>query len=256
MVDGEAVVWSEGKLDFEALQRRLSAGKAGLAAMVRTLPATFVGFDVLGVAGHDARSLPLLERRTLLEELASVWAPPLSLSPQTADRDLALRWFEGLTGSGVEGIVAKSSAQSYIGGKRIWLKAKHVAELEVVCGAVIGPIDRPTEIVAGLPIHGELRIVGRSPLSQADSRVLARWLRPAGGPHPWPRTVKGTTIDRFNRDASPIDLTLVEPIVVEIAADAAWSGRAFRHALHFRRVRAELDPANVEVPADLPIGES
>ena len=29
IVDGEAVVWSEGRLDFEALQQRLSAGKIG-----------------------------------------------------------------------------------------------------------------------------------------------------------------------------------------------------------------------------------
>ncbi|MDQ0241420.1 ATP-dependent DNA ligase [Arthrobacter bambusae] len=112
VVDGEAVVWSEGRLNFEALQRRLSAGREGLHSIIRELPASFVGFDVLGVAGQDARGLNLKDRRTLLEELATVWSPPLSLSPQTADRDLALQWFEDLAGSGVEGIVAKSSVQS------------------------------------------------------------------------------------------------------------------------------------------------
>lgn len=256
VIDGEAVVWSKGRLDFEALQRRLVTSKAGLAGMVRELPASYVAFDLLAVAGHDIREVVWSRRRELLEELARTWVPPLNLSPVTTDRELAEQWFRDLPSTGVEGLMIKSSVQSYIGGKRIWLKAKHIADLEVVCGAVIGPIDRPTEIVAGLPIHDELRIIGRAPLSQGDSRILARWLRPAGGPHPWPRTVKGTTIDRFNRDASPVDLTLVEPIVVEVAADAAWSGRAFRHALHFRRVRAELDPAKVEVPANLPTGES
>ncbi|RNL57351.1 hypothetical protein [Arthrobacter oryzae] len=58
VVDGEAVVWSGGRLDFEALQRRLIAGK-GLRALVRELPASFAGFDVLSVAGHDTRALPL-----------------------------------------------------------------------------------------------------------------------------------------------------------------------------------------------------
>ncbi|MBT2587380.1 ATP-dependent DNA ligase [Arthrobacter sp. ISL-95] len=252
VVDGEAVVWSEGRMDFEALQRRLSAGRVSLLSMVQDLPASFIGFDVLGVAGLDARNLPLADRRALLAELATVWSPPLSLSPQTTDRDLAREWFEDLGGAGFEGLVAKSSTQPYLGGKRIWLKSKHISELDVVCGAVIGSVQRPTEVVAGLPIDGELRIVGRtSPLNPADSRSLARWLRPPTGPHPWPSTVKGTTLDRFNRDASPVDLTLVKPIVVEVAADAAWSGRSFRHALRYRRARPELAPSAVRLPARL-----
>lgn len=256
IVDGEAVVWSGGRLNFEALQRRLSAGGEGLRSMVLELPATFVGFDVLGVAGQDARGLPLVDRRALLDELATVWAPPLSVSPQTTDRELARQWFEGLADVRMEGLVAKSSVQPYAGGKRIWLKAKHFSELDIVCGAVIGPVHRPTEIVAGLPIGGELRIVGRSaPLKPADSRTLARWLRPAAAEHPWPSSVKGTTLDRFNRDASPVDLTLVDPVVVEVLADAAWSGRSFRHSLRFRRVRPELDPMDVEFPSRLSVDD-
>ncbi|MGY4543644.1 hypothetical protein ACVWY0_003584 [Arthrobacter sp. UYNi723] len=118
-----------------------------------------------------------------------------------------------------------------------------------MCAAVIGPIDMPREIVAGLPIGGKLRIVGRSaPLTATASRALARWLRPAEPGHPWPTTVKGTTLDRFNRDASPVMLTLVEPVVVEVAADTAWSGLSFRHALRFQRARPELDAAEVEIP--------
>jgi hypothetical protein len=215
-----------------------------------------VGFDILGVAGQDARALPLADRRTLLQELATLWAPPFSLSPQTMDRELARQWFEGLAGAGMEGLVAKSSIQTYAGGKRIWLKAKHVSELDVVCAAVIGPVERPTEMVAGLPIRGELRIVGRSLLKAADKWALSRWLRAPEGPHPWPPVVKGTTLDRFNRDASPTELTLVEPVVVEVLADAAWSGRSFRHSLKFRRVRPELDPIEIGLPSSLTIGDT
>lgn len=98
----------------------------------------------------------------------------------------------------------KGEAQPYVGGKGIWLKYKSL-ETDIVCGAVIGPMDRPTEIVAGLRVCGELRIVGRSSvLRAADRRALARWLRPPASPHPWPEVVKGSTIDRFNRDASPV----------------------------------------------------
>jgi hypothetical protein len=109
-----------------------------------------------------------------------------------------------------------------MGGKRIWLKAQRVSEVDVVCAAVIGSVERPTEVVAGLPIAGELRIVERSStLKPADSRALANWLRPPAGVHTWPSVVKGTTLDRSNRDASPTELTLVDPVVVEVLADAA-----------------------------------
>jgi ATP-dependent DNA ligase len=81
--------------------------------MAAERPAHFVGFDILGIAGQDARGLALADRRTLLEELATVWAPPLSLSPQTTARDLARQWFEGLAGVGMEGLLAKSSSQAW-----------------------------------------------------------------------------------------------------------------------------------------------
>lgn len=146
----------------------------------------------------------------------------------------------------------KADSQAYLGGKRIWWKLKSRSELDVVCAAVVRPIDQPTEIVAGLPIDGELRIVGRSSvLRPADSRALARWLEPPQGPHPWPTVVKGRTLDRFNRDASPVELTLVRPVVVEVSADAAWSGQSFRHALRFIRARPELSPADIVLPERL-----
>jgi len=50
---------------------------------------------------------------------------------------------------------------------------------------VIGPIDRPSEVVAGLPIDGEPRMVGRSaPLTATGGKALASWLRPAAPVHP------------------------------------------------------------------------
>jgi hypothetical protein len=53
------------------------------------------------------------------------------------------------------------------------LKVKHRETFEVVCAAVIGPISRPEMVVAGLPLDGELRIVGRiSRLKAPDQRHL------------------------------------------------------------------------------------
>jgi ATP-dependent DNA ligase len=255
VIDGEAVIWSQGRLNFTALQQRLGTGPKTLPGLVAAAPANYVAFDVLAVASHDARDLPLTQRRALLEELGDGWEPPLSLSPITTDREVAAQWFEDLPSTGIEGLVIKDLNKPYTPGARSWLKLKHRETVEIICGAVIGPIAQPSEVVAGLMLDGELRIVGRStPLKARDSRELARWLHPPAGGHPWPTSVKGTTLDRFNRDKEPVALTLVEPVVVEVSADTAWSGRTFRHPLRILRPRPELSPADVSFPERLQAG--
>ncbi|WP_284750841.1 ATP-dependent DNA ligase [Arthrobacter sp. efr-133-R2A-120] len=252
VIDGEAVVWSKGRLDFEALQRRLVTSKANLAKMVRELPASYVAFDLLAVAGHDIRGLPWSRRRELLEELARTWAPPLNLSPFTTDRELAEEWFRDLPSTGCEGVVCKGASQLYVGGKRQWLKVKSRRSVDVVCAAVIGPRAQPTAAVVGLPIGGRLRIVGRSaPLAAHAGRSLAMHLRAPRGDHPWPEEITETMLDRFSKERGAVRLTLVEPFVVEVSADVAWSGRSFRHPVRLLRARPELDPADVRFPDHL-----
>lgn len=259
ILDGEAVVWSEGRLDFDALLRRLGAGTSTVARMVRERPASYVAFDVLAVAGRDTRDLRLDDRRALLEELSIIWSPPLILSPVTADADEAAQWFEALTPSGVEGLVIKGAAQPYRGGERSWVKVKHRNTLDVICAAVIGAREHPEELVIGLPVDGELRIVGRSSaLSAAASRALGSLLRPPTGPHPWPEQVKPGAVDRFNRSGrEKVQLTLVQPLVVEISADVAMTGNSFRHAVRYLRARPELSAAEVDAgpaaPTDDPL---
>lgn len=143
----------------------------------------------------------------------------------------------------------KGRSQPY-DASRIWLKVKHRETIEVVCAAVIGPIEKPEAIVAGLPINGELRIVGRSaPLKPAAAKALGARLRPPAGTHPWPERIKSTTLDRFNPGQEDTPLTLIQPVVIEVSADTAWSGDSFRHALRFLRHRPELDPADIHAPA-------
>lgn len=121
--------------------------------------------------------------------------------------------------------------------------------LQKVCAAVIGPITRPQYVVVGLPMEGRLRIVGRSSaLTAAAARQLAAQLHKPVAPHPWPETITETMLNRFSKDKGPVSLTLVEPIVVEISADVAWSGNAFRHSVRYVRARPELAPADVEPP--------
>ncbi|MCT9627391.1 ATP-dependent DNA ligase [Pseudarthrobacter equi] len=255
VLDGEAVIWTADRLDFDALQRRLVASKAGLSALVRGHPASFVAFDLLAVAGHDIRDTPLEQRRELLEQLSGGWVPPLNLSPITRDRAQAFRWFEELHHAGLEGLVVKGAGQTYQGGVRQWWKVKRRESADVVCAAVIGPIDRPQYIVAGLPVEGRLRIVGRSTaLTSKAARELAAYLHTPQSPHPWPEVITETMLNRFSKDKGPVALTLVEPLVVEISADAAWTGNTFRHAVRYLRPRPELSPGDVVLPDQLQSG--
>jgi hypothetical protein len=101
-------------------------------------------------------------------------------------------------------------------------------------------------------MQGRLRIVGRSaPLSSQAGRDLARYLRPPRGKHQEPEEISERVLDRFNKESDTIHLTLVDPIVVEVSADVAWSGRSFRHSVRLVRVPPELDPVDVQLPGHL-----
>lgn len=252
IIDGEVVIWNNGRLDFDALQQRMVTARTALPALVREMPASFAAFDVLAVAGQDTRRVPLTGRRALLEELARDWAPPLNLSPGTTDPDVAAQWLEDLPATGVEGLVIKGKAQLYDGGTRAWWKLKHYDVVDVVCAAVIGPVSQPQAVVVGLPINGRLRIVGRSTtLPARTGRLLGSQIEPARTGHPWPEEITETTLNRFSKERGRIRLTLIEPVVVEISADVAWSGTSFRHPVRFLRTRPEFDPSDVEVPEHL-----
>lgn len=252
VVDGEAVVWRAGALDFDALQRRLVTRRgAAMTRVAREVPASFAAFDVLAVAGRDVRGQPLRVRRALLEELAAEWSVPLNLSPASTDAEQAAQWFDTLAPLGIEGLVVKGLADPYQGGQRTWVKVKHRVTVEVVCGAVIGPLNQPGELVVGLPIDGRLRVTGRSaPLRPAVARSLGAQLQPPVGPHPWPATLEPSVLNQFNsrERQHPVALTLIEPVVVEVAADIARSGDSFRHVVHYLRLRPELTVADVQPP--------
>lgn len=203
VLDGEIVAFTSGRHDFSSLQHRLTTSRRALADLVRRKPASFVAFDVLAVAGHDVRHLSLRDRRALLTELAADWEPTLQLSPLTTDLEEAARWFAELHLAGIEGLVFKGAGQPYRTG-RIWLKLKHRHTTEVVCGAVTGTLDRPESLIAGLPIDGRLRIVGRTtPLHPSAAHSVAVGLRHPTGDHPWPDRIHRRAVDRSPATSNP-----------------------------------------------------
>lgn len=76
-------------------------------------------------------------------------------------------------------------------------------------------------------------------LSRAITRTVAPLLQPTG--------------ETFTRsfvwgNAEPSTVTVIEPLVVEVDADASAEYGTLRHAARLLRVRADLDPAHVDTP--------
>jgi bifunctional non-homologous end joining protein LigD len=122
LIDGEIVVHdAEGLPSFAGLQQRgrltreLDIGRAAVQ-----LPATLYAFDLLLFGDYDLRSLPLLERKRLLVELLPS-VGPIRVSEHIASEGKAM--FEKLGSMGLEGIVAKRAASTYVGKRSPdWIK--------------------------------------------------------------------------------------------------------------------------------------
>lgn len=134
-IDGEIIALDDrGAGSFERLQRRLGASDpASVARAAAEVPVAMFCFDLLAVAGHDLRPLPLLERKRILSRLL----PPRGI----------LRFADHIAGEGedlyrlvrqrrLEGMIAKRAASSYRSGRRSsdWLKvrAPRTADLAIV----------------------------------------------------------------------------------------------------------------------------
>jgi bifunctional non-homologous end joining protein LigD len=137
LLDGELVATDEeGRPSFGRLQQRMHIAMAAEAARrANEVPVTYVVFDVLHLDGHDVTTLPLSDRRRLLEQVVEP-APRWRPSPVHDDGELLL---EVADAQGLEGVVAKRDDSIYVPGARVrtWLKVKVRRHQEVVVGGWI-----------------------------------------------------------------------------------------------------------------------
>ncbi|WP_405546085.1 ATP-dependent DNA ligase [Streptomyces goshikiensis] len=166
VLDGEVVVWYEGRTEFALVQRRAAATPARAAVLAQSLPASYAAFDVLELAGLDLRSRPYERRRALLVDLLLPLGPPLQPVPMTTDPELAATWYETLPASGIEGLVVKRLDQPYPAGRRGWRKLRHTNVRDAAVVGYTGSPRRPVALVLVLPVGGETPLVS-SPLTPA-----------------------------------------------------------------------------------------
>ncbi|MFF3290692.1 ATP-dependent DNA ligase [Streptomyces sp. NPDC003023] len=151
VLDGEVVVWRNGRTDFAAVQKRAAATPGRAPALARALPASYAAFDLLAEAGEDLRPLAYGRRRARLVALTEPLGPPLQPVPMTLDAAEAERWYESLPATGVEGLVIKRLDQTYRGGVRLWRKLRHTRTHDAAVVGFTGGPARPGALVVVLP---------------------------------------------------------------------------------------------------------
>ncbi|MDR7170231.1 bifunctional non-homologous end joining protein LigD [Nocardia kruczakiae] len=133
VVDGEIVAFAaDGCTSFAALQPRMhQRNPAMIRALTRSVPATYLIFDLLHIGDRSLIDLPYERRRRLLEQLGlrgPNWRIPPRLTGTGAD---VLAESARL---GLEGIVCKRLDSPYLPGRRspLWTKVKNVNDQEIV----------------------------------------------------------------------------------------------------------------------------
>ena len=173
-------------------------------------------FDVLVADGEDVRSLPLEERRRVLEALVN-WKDTLRTTEQVTGDGAAL--LEEACRDGWEGLIAKRLGTTYVSTRsRDWLKLKCTRAQELVIGGFTAPKGARTDLGALLVGYfdgDELRYAGKvgTGFSHTTLKELAGQLAP------------------LTRDESPFapekgiprDATWVDPELVAQIAFMEWT---------------------------------
>lgn len=132
VIDGELIVATDNKLNFDGLQQRIHPAETRINMLAEKTPAAFIAFDLLAIGDEDLRGEPFHVRRARLEEALADTEPPVHLTPTTTDHDIAARWFEVFEGAGLDGLIAKPVDDPYVEAKRTQLKVKHIRSADAV----------------------------------------------------------------------------------------------------------------------------
>ncbi|POX67169.1 ATP-dependent DNA ligase [Microbacterium sp. Ru50] len=244
VLDGEIVALDgAGRPSFPLLQNRMHLTKARDIARERDrTPADLFVFDMLRHGDRDVTTLPLRERRRLLESATAHAKPPLTVPPVTDDLDAALTVARELD---LEGAVVKDPSSRYRPGVRSeeWLKVKLTRTQDVVVGAIRpGKGERRGGIgslLLGIPDDdGALHYAGRvgSGFSDAELARLTAALEPL-------RSNENPFVGIPAADAS--DARWVRPeLVGEVEFAEFTPGGILRHA-RWRGLRPDRTPGDV-----------
>jgi ATP-dependent DNA ligase len=124
VIDGEVLPWRDGKpMPFGQLQQRIGR-KTITKKILSDVPVVIVAYDLLEFGGEDIRQTSLIERRSLLEEVASVIPDtlkplfPLSPSIESGSWEELRKVREASRERSVEGLMLKRLSSPYRVGRQ------------------------------------------------------------------------------------------------------------------------------------------
>jgi ATP-dependent DNA ligase len=262
VLDGEIVIATNGRLDFEALLLRIHPAASRVKMLAEQSPSSYVAWDLLALGDEDLRGLPQAQRRERLEAALGSVRPPVHVTPATRDRALAHDWFSRFEGAGLDGVMAKPDDQPYMAGKRAMIKVKHQRTAECVVAGFRWYKGGKGTLVGSLLLglydkEGTLHHVGvAASFKQTERANLAQMLEPwregARETHPWKDWVDFQAVEteqrlpggtsRWNRGK---DLSW-EPVRIGLVAEVSFDhmqGTRFRHGTHLKRWRPDKPAA-------------
>ncbi len=261
VLDGEIVIASQGRLDFDALQLRVHPAASRVKLLSQQTPASIVFFDLLALDDEDLTRTQLADRHLKLTEVLKHTRPPIHQTPSTRDARTAEDWFHRFEGAGLDGVMAKPLAGLYEANKRSMLKIKHERDCDCVVAGFRWHKDAEDAAIGSLLLGlydegGALQHVGVcASFTAAVRRDLVDFLAPfranATENHPWASwsdPAEGSSqrqpgaASRWNSGKDLSWIALRPELVVEVAYEH-MQGTRFRHMAQFRRWRSDKPPA-------------
>ncbi len=273
VIDGELIVATNDRLDFDGLQQRIHPADSRVQMLAEKTPAAFMAFDLLALGNEDLTGRPFSERRALLEAALAEAEPPIHLTRTTRDPHLAAEWFTVWEGAGLDGLIAKPVDDPYVQNKRTQFKVKHVRSADCVVAGYRWHKDGNGvgSILLGLNnADGELQSVGVCASFTAKRRAelvdeLAPLVVDAMVDHPWSGWADAAAHEEGRMPGAPnrwsgqkdhswVPLRIER--VVEVKYNATLNGR-LREVGRFLRWRPDKEPAECtfdQLDEPIPIG--
>ena len=249
VLDGELVLFREGRVDFDGLLQRIHPAASRVTRLAAETPCTYLVFDLLvDDTGAALTAQTLAERRRRLEAFcARVPADgTVRLSPATPARDVAERWMAELGGGGLDGVVAKRLDATYRSGERTGMqKVKRLRTADCVVGGFRYARDGVEigSLLLGLyDGEGRLNHVGfSSSFTAEERRALTPIVTPLVEPPGFTGNAPGGP-SRWSTERTGEWQPLRPALVCEVRYDHFAGGR-FRHGTKLIRWRPDKAPA-------------
>ncbi len=238
VLDGEIIVMRDGKVDFQAVIKRVQASSSReIEFLKRKFPAIYVIFDILEKKGESLINRPLLERKKILK--GNVKEGSNIVLSMFVEED-GETYYRATLERGLEGIIAKKKGSNYEPGRRSgsWLKIKKTKDCDcVIFGYTKGKgkrIETFGALILGLYDETVPVFVGKvgTGFSQRDLKTLSQFFKEF--------TVDAETLEGVD---VPEDITWLEPVLVcQVRYQSVTADEKLRMP-KFRGIRSDKKPS-------------